>query len=294
MDSSRRHPGIVAVAVVMLVAVLGVVSACSSSSSDSTQSAATGDGGIIAKAKTGKLIIGVKADQPGLSLLTPDGYEGYDINIAKIIAAGLGVRPEGIEWKTTVSINREPFIETGVVDLVVATYTINDARKKVVAFAGPYYTAGQDLLVRADSTITGPEDMAGLIACSVTGSASALRMQKDFPDVQLQLFDSYSKCVTALSGGVDAVTTDSIILAGYAAQPHNVGKFKLTGREFSREPYGIGLAKQDVAGCNRINEILVASAADGTYDAAFVEALGPSGLKPPVLDPAQLTNCPTS
>lgn len=294
MDSPRRHPGIAAVAAVLVVAVLGVLSACSSSSSESTQSAVTGNGGIIAKAKTGKLIIGVKADQPGLSLLTPDGYEGYDINIAKIIAAGLGVRPEGIEWKTTVSINREPFIETGVVDLVVATYTINDARKKVVAFAGPYYTAGQDLLVRADSTITGPEDMAGQIACSVTGSASALRMQKDFPDVQLQLFDSYSKCVTALSGGVDAVTTDSIILAGYAAQPHYVGKFKLTGREFSREPYGIGLAKQDVAGCNRINEILVASAADGTYDAAFVESLGPSGLKPPVLDPAQLTNCPTS
>ncbi len=289
MTSPKLRKSLVITAAAVVVAVVSLLSACSSS----TEASSNSSDGILVKAKTGKLIIGVKADQPGLSLLTPDGYEGYDINIAKIIAGGLGVPPEGIEWKTTVSINREPFIETGVVDLVVATYTINDARKKVVAFAGPYYTAGQDLLVRADSTITGPKDMDGEIACSVTGSSSALRMEKEFPDVQLQLFDSYSKCVTALSGGVDAATTDSIILAGYAAQPQNVGKFKLTGHEFSQEPYGIGLAKQDVAGCRRINEILVESAADGSYNAAFVEALGPSGLKAPTLDPAQLTNCPT-
>lgn len=285
----RSRVALIAAVLVAMCAMTGLLSACSS---DSDQASGHSAGGIIAKAQTGTLTIGVKADQPGLSLLTPNGYEGYDVNIAKIIAAGLGVRPEGIQWKTTVSINREPFIDTGVVDLVVSTYTINDARKKVVAFAGPYYIAGQDLLVRADSTITGPLDMAGQIACSVAGSSSALRMEKDFPDVQLQLFDSYSKCVTALSGGVDAVTTDSIILAGYAAQPHNVGKFKLTGNEFSVEPYGIGLAKEDVAGCNRINEILVQAAKDGSYDAAFMQALGPSGLKPPVLDPAKLTNCP--
>jgi len=267
-----------------------VLAACSSGDTASSAGSSAG-ASIIEKAKSGSLVIGVKSDQPGLSLLTPDGYEGYDVNIAKIIAAGLGVKPDGIEWKTTVSINREPFIQQGTVDLVVSTYTINDARKKIVAFGGPYYIAGQDLLVREDSPITGPESMAGDIACSVTGSTPAKRMQTDYPDVQLQLFDSYSKCVTALSGGVDAVTTDDIILAGYAAQPHNVGKFKLVGKPFSVEPYGIGLKKDDIAGCKRINQILVEASADGSYEAAFIDALGPSGLEPPTLDEAALTNC---
>lgn len=279
------------VAAVTAGLVVAALAACSSSTDEAQPGS---DVGLIEKTQaTGRMTIGVKADQPGLALLTPDGYEGYDINIAKIIAAGFGVKPENIDWKTTVSINREPFIEQGVVDIVVASYTINDARKKVVSFGGPYYIAGQDLLVDADSTITGPNDMPGQIACSVQGSTPAKRMQTDYPDVQLQLFDSYSKCITALTGGhgVAAVTTDNIILAGYAAQPHNVGKFKLVGKPFSVEPYGIGLKKGDLAACELINETLVKSAADGSYKAAFMEALGPSGLAPPTLDVSQLTNC---
>ncbi len=282
------HKQLVAVTVCAVSAAL--LAACGADTSSSGGSTT----GIIEKAKTTKSItIGVKSDQPGLSLRTGNGYTGFDINLAKLIAAGLGVPPENIQWKTTVSINREPFLEQRVVDMVVATYTINDARKKVVAFAGPYYVAGQDLLVQNDSTITGPQDMNGQIACSVVGSASATNMQKKFPDVQLQLFDTYSKCVTALKGGgVDAVTTDNIILAGYAAQPQNVGDFKLEGKPFSTEPYGVGLNKSDIAGCNKINEILVAAAANGSYQAAYNDALAASGLPAPTLDAALLVNCP--
>lgn len=275
------------------VASLGcalAVGACSSGGVSPNPSGSTGSsGGLIGKTS---LTIGVKSDQPGLGLLTPEGYQGYDINIAKIIAKGLGVPESNITWKTTVSVNREPFLQQGIVDLVVASYTINDARKKVVAFGGPYYIAGQDLMVQANSDIDGPDDMDGLIACSAVGSSSAARMQSDYPDVQLQLFDTYSKCVTALKGGgVDAVTTDNIVLAGYAAQPQNVGDFKLTGNLFSSEPYGIGINKSDVAGCKKVNEILVQASNDGSYDAAFTQALGASGLEPPTLDPDLLTNC---
>lgn len=273
---------------VIAICTMTVLTACSGGSSSSSGQ------GVIEKAKTtGTLTIGVKSDQPGLSLKTGDNYEGFDINIAKILAKGLGVEPENIQWKTTVSINREPFIEQGVVDLVVATYTINDKRKNVVSFGGPYYVAGQALLVDKDSSITAPGQMDGQVACSVVGSSSASNMEKSYPNVQLQLFDSYSKCVTALSGsGVQAVTTDNIILAGYAAQPHNVGKFKIPGEPFTTEPYGVGLKKSDVAGCNKVNEILAASAADGSYKAAYEQALGDSGLPFTPLDTSLLTNCP--
>ncbi|GAA0800552.1 glutamate ABC transporter substrate-binding protein [Spirilliplanes yamanashiensis] len=257
----------------------------------------TGSGGaaagIVGKASSQKkLVIGVKADQPGLGLQTGGSYEGFDIEIGKIIAKGLGVPDTGIEWKTTVSANREPFIQQGQVDLVVATYTINDERKKVVNFAGPYYVAGQDLLVPTNSTITGPEALAGKKVCSVSGSTPAKRIQTDYKDASLQQFDSYSKCVTALAGGqVDAVTTDDIILAGYAAQDQYAGKFKVVGKKFSDEPYGIGLKKTDTEGCNKVNEILKAAAADGTYKTAWDATLGKSGTPAPELDTTKLTNC---
>jgi len=282
-----------------LAATLGAVAmalsaaACGGGDGTDSGSSSGSSSGIVGKASSQKkLVIGVKADQPGLGLQTGGTYAGFDIEIAKIVAKGLGVDPSGIQWKTTVSANREPFIQQGQVDMVVATYTINDERKKVVNFAGPYYVAGQDLLVPTNSTITGPEALAGKKVCSVTGSTPAKRIQTDYKQAKLQQFDTYSKCVTALAGGqVDAVTTDDIILAGYAAQDQYAGKFKVVGKKFSTEPYGIGLKKNDTAGCNKINDILKTSVTDGSYKAAWDSTLGKSGQAAPQLDVSKLTNC---
>jgi glutamate transport system substrate-binding protein len=276
-------------AVAMAAALTLGVAACGGDDSGSGDSAK----GIVGKAQSQKkLVIGVKADQPGLGLQTGSQYEGFDIEVAKIIAKGLGVDANNIEWKTTVSNNREPFIQQGTVDLVIATYTINDERKQKVNFAGPYFIAGQDLLVKADSTLAGPEALDGKTVCSVTGSTPAKRIQTDYPKAKLQQFDSYSKCLPLLERGqVDAVTTDDIILAGYAAQDQYAGKFKVVGKPFSSEPYGIGLKKDDKDGCEKVNEILKAAAADGTYKAAWDSTLGKSGKAAPELDTTKLTNC---
>jgi glutamate transport system substrate-binding protein len=279
------------VATLAAVAALALATAGCGGSSNGTDTSSNATG-IIAKADQGSLKFGVKADQPGLGLQTGSAYEGFDIEIAKIVAKGLGVPESGIQYVTTVSANREPFIQQGQVDVVVATYTINDERKTKVNFAGPYYVAGQDLLVPTNSTITGPEMLAGKKVCSVTGSTPAKRIKEDYPDAKLQLFDTYSKCVTALAGGqVDAVTTDDIILAGYAAQPQYAGKFKIVGKPFSEEPYGIGVKKDDKAGCDKINEILTAAVKDGSYKAAWDATLGSSGAPAPTLDTSKLTNC---
>lgn len=268
------------------------VAACGGDDAGTDSGSGSAAKGIVGKAASGKLVIGVKADQPGLGLQSGTAYTGFDVEIGKIIAKGLNVPDSGIEWKTTVSANREPFIQQGQVDLVVATYTINDERKKVVNFGGPYYIAGQDLLVPTDSPITGPESLAGKRVCSVSGSTPAKRIQTEHKDAKLQQFDSYSKCVTALAGGqVDAVTTDDIILAGYAAQDQYAGKFKVVGKPFSEEPYGIGVKKDDSEGCNKINDILKAAATDGSYKKAWDDTLGKSGKAAPELDATKLTNC---
>ena len=248
----------------------------------------------FSKAKSrGNLIVGVKADQPNLGYKDANGKRcGFDIEVARMVSAGLGLDPEKIEYKEIPSANRETAIAGGEIDYYVGTYSITDKRKKQVSFAGPYFIAGQDLLVKADSTIIGPEGLDGKKVCSAQGSTPAKRIQTDHPKAKLQQFDSYSKCLPLLeSGKVDAVTTDDIILAGYAAQSQYAGKFKVVGKPFSTEPYGIGLKKDDKDGCEKVNEILKTAASDGSYKAAWDATLGKSGKAAPELDTTKLTNC---
>ena len=167
----------------------------------------------------GKIRVGIKFDQPGLGFKKSGTYVGFDVDVAKYIAKKLGYSEDQIVWKEAPSKQREAMLQNGDVDFIVATYSITDERKKVVSFAGPYFVAGQDLLVRKDETsIKGPEDLNGKRLCSVTGSTSAVTVKEKFAnEVQLMEQPGYAECATALfSGIVDAVTTDDIILAGLA------------------------------------------------------------------------------
>ncbi|MBB1516363.1 glutamate ABC transporter substrate-binding protein [Tessaracoccus sp. MC1679] len=223
--------------------------------------------------EAGKITIGTKFDQPLFGLMGPSGVpEGFDVEIAKIIASHLGISEENIEWVETVSANREPFIENGQVDFVVATYTINDARKEVVSFAGPYFMAGQSILVLADNEdITSEDDLVGQPVCSVTGSTPAAKLAEI--GAEPLLTDTYSNCLEPLRNGtVVAVSTDNVILAGLAAQ--NEGEFKVVGEPFTSEPYGIGLALEDTDFRMWINDVLEESYADGTYEAAWNDTAG--------------------
>lgn len=242
-------------------------------------------------ADQGSIKVGVKFDQPGLGSrsLETDQPVGFDVEIAKLIAANLGIEPSDIEFVETVSANRESFIEKGTVDLVVATYTINDERKKVVDFAGPYYVAGQDLLVRADDdTIKGPEDLADKRVCAASGSTPIERIRTDYPDAVPVEFDTYTECVDQLEAGqVDAVSTDDIILAGYAADPKYEGMFRVVGQTFSEEPYGIGLKLGDDDFRGFVNDVLEEAFDDGSWEKAFDATLGTSGVEapaPPAVD----------
>jgi len=154
----------------------------------------------------GSIKVGVKFDQPGIGFRKPGGEpEGFDIEIAKIIAAKLGIEPDGIKWTETVSKNREPFIQNGTVDIVVATYTINDKRKAVVDFAGPYYVTGQSLMVAKDNdAIKSTDDLAGKKVCSVEGSTPAENIVKKAPKAEVILFDTYGKCAEAVKNAAES------------------------------------------------------------------------------------------
>ncbi|GAA1620768.1 glutamate ABC transporter substrate-binding protein [Kribbella alba] len=246
------------------------------------------DSGSGGSGADNKVTVGIKFDQPGLGLKEGSNYTGMDVDVANYVAKELGYT--SVTFKEAPSAQRETLLANGQVKMIFATYSITDARKQKVSFGGPYLVAGQDLLVKADNTdITGPETLNGKKLCSVTGSTSAQKVKDKFAKtVQLQEYDTYSKCVEALgAGAIDAVTTDNTILAGYAAQQANQGKFKVVGKTFSTERYGVGLKKGDTETCTKVNDALKKMVDSGEWQKAFDKNIGPSGLK---LDPA--TNPP--
>jgi len=236
-----------------------------------------------------KITVGTKFDQPLFGLKGLSGTpEGFDVEVAKIIVGELGIPENKITWIETPSSIREEKLAQGGVDLIAATYTINATRKERVSFAGPYYIAGQDLMVKKeDSAVTGPESLkaAKVKVCSVSGSTPAEKIKTYVDPAQLVLFDVYSKCADALrTGQVQVVTTDNVILLGLIDK--SSGAFKLVGKPFTSEPYGIGIKKGDVKFCQFIDETLQKAVADGRYQAAWDKTAGKVAGAAPALPPA--------
>ncbi len=226
-----------------------------------------------------KVVVGVKEDQPGLGYLDVTSGErtGFDVDIARWIAASLGYDEDKIEFKPIASANREQAIVNGDIDYYVGTYSINDKRKEQIDFAGPYFITGQGLLVAADADEADKlEDFNGKTVCSATGSTPIQNIKANFPDIKTQEYDLYSACVQDLiDGKVDAVTTDQAILIGYAAQyPDDV---KVTGGLFTEERYGVGLEKGDDALRAHINDLFTEN--PDIWQAIFDKNLGSSGIE---------------
>lgn len=220
----------------------------------------------------GSITIGTKFDQPLFGLQGPDGTPvGFDVQIGQIIADSLGVEAEFVEAQTP---QRENLIENGEVDIVVATYTINDDRREVVDFAGPYYVAGQSLMVMQDNTeITGDQDLDGQQVCSADGSTPAQNIADNYPEAELVTYGAYTDCLDPLrSGQVDAVTTDNVILAGYVDESPD--DFMLVGDLFTEEPYGVGLALGDDEFRTFINDVIETAYEEGTWEEAWNDTAG--------------------
>ena len=286
MTTPRRRRLLGAVVCLMLLAA----AACGDDSNNTTDTTAAPStptefpaGSTMARIQdAGSIKVGVKFDQPGFGLKNPTtgDVEGFDVEIAKLVVAAIGEDVE-IEFIESVSRNREPFIQDGTVDMVIATYTINDTRKQVVDFAGPYFVAEQDIMVNADDdSIESVDDLNGKTVCTVTGSTSEKNLVAAAPEAVVTLFDTYSQCAEAMTDGrVEAVTTDNTILAGLVQASD--GAFKLVGAPFSDEPYGIGMKLADDDFRTFINDRLEEIFENGEWAGAFESTLGEIGLETP-------------
>ena len=288
---ARRTTGLLGAALALMLALAACGGGDDSGGGGTVNEGASfAEGTTMARLKSaGKVTVGTKFDQPLFGLKNLEGKpEGFDVEIAKLVAGEMGIAPDNITWVESVSANREPFIQQGKVDFVVATYTINDKRKQVVDFAGPYYEAGQDIMVAKGNPegIKGPDDLAGKKVCSVTGSTPAENIRTNYPDADLTEFDVYSKCAEALKNGqVQAVTTDNVILLGLISQDQEA--FELVGQPFTKEPYGIGLKKDDTEFRNFINDTLEKIQQDGRWQKAWDDTAGKVATEkptPPAID----------
>lgn len=239
---------------------------------------------ILTKAEeTGQLTIGIRFTQPGMSERTLDGrFVGFDVDVARYVAAELGVAEEDIQWRDVIPADREAWLATGELDMVVSTYSITTKRKRHVRFAGPYFVTGQSLMVRlATEDISGPDSLNGKKLCSVAGTTSAEYVKDEFSkEVQLVEYPRDPDCLTALvSSQVDAVTTDETILAGYVAQ--NPELLKIVGKQFSEERYGVGLPRKDKDAQVAVNEAIQKMIDEGEWLNSVQRHLGRSGIKIP-------------
>jgi glutamate transport system substrate-binding protein len=255
-------------AAAVLALAIGLPSACSTG----------GPPSIVGKQS---LRIGVKADQPGLGLRLPDGrFIGFDVDVARYVAAKLGVSPDHITFVPVTSATRETALENGSVDMVFATYSITPERETKVTFGGPYYVAHQDTMVRrGDTAIRSVHDLKGKRLCAVAGSNSWKRVTQELGIAAMLVpATSYSQCVAMLlDGRVDAVSTDDLILAGFAARLGSA--VRILNAPFSYERYGIGIKKGDLAACEAVNRAVSQMYLDGTAAALLHKWFGKTSLQ---------------
>ena len=228
--------------------------------------AAGGSGALAAIKQRGKLVVGVKYDQPDFGYLNPttNKVEGFDVDMAKLVAKKIFGDENAVEFKEAISSNRIPYLEQGVVDVVFATMTANAERAKQIDFSDVYYVAGQSLLVPTNSPITGIDALAGKTVGTVKGSTSEKNIREKAPDARVELFNTYSEAVQAMqSNRVDAVTTDDIILYGFAKSSPD--RFKVVGGQFTQEPYAAGIKKGNSELLAQVNAAIQQAKQDGTW-----------------------------
>lgn len=228
----------------------------------------------------GKLVVGVKYDTKLFGLKNPESgkVEGFDVDIAKALAKQILGDENKIEFKEVTSKTRIPMLDNKDIDMIVATMTVTEERKKQVDFSDVYFAAGQSLLVKKGSPIKSVDDIKkGTKVLSVKGSTSVDNIRKKTPDATVLEFDNYQDAFSALKAGQgDTLTTDNAILYGMVAQDAG---YEVVGKPFTDEPYGIAIKKGETALVGAVNDGLKALHTSGDYDKIYEKWIGKAPSK---------------
>ena len=217
----------------------------------------------------GKLIVGVDQNTYRFGFRNPFSgeIEGFDIDMAKAVARAIFGTDKALQLRIVTSQQRIPALKEGTVHIVIRTMSINCERLKDVEFSSVYYQAGQRVLVKKDSGITGIEALRDKRVCATDGSTSLRNIaDADSGPVPVQVSD-WTDCLVMLQQNqVDAVSTDDVILAGLSAQDPFT---EVVGKPFYNEPYGMAMPKGQTDFVRFVNGVIQRMRTDGTWVANY-------------------------
>jgi len=234
---------------------------------------------MAAIAERGRLIAGVDQNTDFFGSRNPatGQLEGFDIDIARQIALAIFGDPDRIQLRVVNAKERESVLQNGEADVVVRTYSITCARKKLVDFSAVYYYADQKILSAKGSGIDSAAALAGKRVCAVSGTTSLAKLFQVESRPQVFSATAWTDCLVMLQQGqVDAISTDDSVLKGLAAQDPTLD---VSGESIAKEPYGIGVNANHDDLVRFVNGVLEKIRRDGTWQRLYdrwLEKLGPS------------------
>lgn len=219
------------------------------------------------------IAIGVAADEPSVGAWHDGTYQGFDITIAKYVAAKLGYANKQIVFKQVRPENRRSMLDNGQVDMVVASWPITDGSSAIVDFAGPYLTTSVGLLVRSDERGRFTNDAGSVgdvgdgTVCAVKGDETVGIFRGNHPQARIQERSSYAQCVTAVQvGSADAIASDMAVLSGLQAA--NGPQYMDVIADKGEVSYGIAVSQGTSQLAQKIAEALEDMVEDGSWTAA--------------------------
>jgi glutamate transport system substrate-binding protein len=237
------------------------------------------------------VVVAIRSDVPLISFKKQGGgYNGFNIDVAEDLVSRLGKR---IRWLEIKAGDQLTVLTDGRADLVFAHMSVTPERKKVIDFAGPYHVDFQDIAVRpADKdAVRDVRDLAGRKICLVRGTNIAQRIvdERRVKAIPVEAPD-YDECLKMIeSGAIDAISTNSQILAGLLTKPGV--DLHLVGATFNEQRTSIGVRKGDVDGCEELNRAITQMYQDGTANMLLDKWFGKSGIDLSVVAVPQFEGC---
>ena len=190
----------------------------------------------------GEIVVGVKFDSKPFGFVQDGKLQGYDIDIAHLLAKRILGNEKLVRFVEVNASNRISKLNSGEVDMVIATMSINPKRLEVVDFSLPYYYTGQAIMIRKGTDIKTVGDLNGRRVIVVLGTTGEKNIRYFAPEVILQGYRSYEEGFKAfLNRKAQAMTSDDTILAGFVMDHP---EFMILPQRYSQDAYAIAFRKE--------------------------------------------------
>jgi len=221
--------------------------------------------GKLAKIQeNGKIVVYTDPNFSPFEFLGADGITGVDIEIAKAIAAELGVEVSFQEANFDAILMS---IKGGKGDIAISGFTITDERKKSVDFSDPYIESVQYLILAEGSEIAFLEDLAGKIVGVAKGYTGQFLMEDEIADggalagknTELRDYNSAMEATLDLKAGrIDAVVMDEYVAKNIVANNSGINTIALCYKngEVASEEYGVAIPKGNADLVAKINAVI--------------------------------------